>query len=257
MNLFISWSGELSHKIALILREWIPTVLPAIKPWVSSEDIAKGERWSDALAKQLEATSIGIICVDPSNARSPWLNFEAGALSKIIDKGGIFPLLVGINPSELDGPLSQFQVTTLGKEEMFRLIESLHSKLGGTETNNDSLYRTYTRISWLALSAALETAGIDCSRSTTNTEQTSQPSSVEEHPKGRMTDPEISILKFLANVGGASMGAINSVLEIHMVKIEYYLDRLLGNGYVIHDVFSSSWSITKKGIGYLDENDLI
>ena len=256
MKLFISWSGELSHKIALILREWIPTVLPTIKPWVSSEDIAKGERWSDALAKQLEKTSIGIICVDPSNVRSPWLNFEAGALSKIIDKGKIFPLLIGINPSELDGPLSQFQVTIIDKEEMFKLIESLHNILGVTDTNIDSIYRTYISISWLALSAALETAGIDYSLNTTNTKQTFQLRSAQESPEVKMTDYEIAILKYLARVGGATIGVINLELEIHVVKIDYYLDRLHENGYVNYDVFDNAWSIARKGMGYLAENDL-
>ena len=45
MKIFISWSGEKSRRIALMLREWFPNVLNAVEPFVSSEDIAKGSRW--------------------------------------------------------------------------------------------------------------------------------------------------------------------------------------------------------------------
>lgn len=53
MKLFISWSGEISHKVAVVLRDWIPAVIPSITPWVSTEDIRKGTRWGAELAKEL------------------------------------------------------------------------------------------------------------------------------------------------------------------------------------------------------------
>ena len=71
MKLFISWSGGLSHKIALILRDWVPAILPSIIPWVSSEDIRKGARWSTELAKQLQDTLCGVICCTPDNIVEP------------------------------------------------------------------------------------------------------------------------------------------------------------------------------------------
>ena len=50
MKVFLSWSGELSHKVALAFREWLPNVIQSIEPYVSSEDIDKGARWSAEMA---------------------------------------------------------------------------------------------------------------------------------------------------------------------------------------------------------------
>jgi hypothetical protein len=41
MKIFISWSGELSHRVALELRDWLPMVINALEPYVSSKDIEK------------------------------------------------------------------------------------------------------------------------------------------------------------------------------------------------------------------------
>ena len=77
MKVFISWSGEKSNKIANILREWIPCVIQSIKPYVSSKDIDKGARWSTDIAKELEDSHFGIICITKSNINAPWINIEA------------------------------------------------------------------------------------------------------------------------------------------------------------------------------------
>jgi hypothetical protein len=45
MKLFISWSGEASHAVAKAFREWIPSVINAVEPWLSDEDIATGAHW--------------------------------------------------------------------------------------------------------------------------------------------------------------------------------------------------------------------
>ena len=45
MKVLISWSGALSHGVALALRTQLPMFIQAVQPWVSSEDIAKGALW--------------------------------------------------------------------------------------------------------------------------------------------------------------------------------------------------------------------
>ena len=41
-KVFISWSGDLSKKIAEELRFWLPAVLQFVKPYFTPNDIEKG-----------------------------------------------------------------------------------------------------------------------------------------------------------------------------------------------------------------------
>lgn len=126
MKIFIGWSGETSHQVALALRDWLPKVIQTMKPYVSSEDIAKGVRWSTTLAVELQTSSFGIICVTRENASSPWINFEAGALSKEIEKSLVVPFLFGLKTSDIEGPLTQFQGVVNEEQEIAKLLTSIN-----------------------------------------------------------------------------------------------------------------------------------
>lgn len=135
MKVFLSWSDQTSRKVASALGDWLPYVIQAIEPFISSENIDKGARWSDELMKQLNETSYGIICVTRQNMHAAWLNFEAGAISKAIERSSVSPFLFGFGCSQLDGPLEQFQFTQYGKEEafnredIFKLVSSINNNL--------------------------------------------------------------------------------------------------------------------------------
>lgn len=126
MKVFLSWSGDASHRVALILREWLPSVIQSIDPYVSSEDIDKGARWSTDIASELADSSYGILCVTKDNLHAPWLTFEAGALSKAMDKSFVSPFLFNIKRSEVNGPILQFQSTIFQKEDIKKLLVSLN-----------------------------------------------------------------------------------------------------------------------------------
>ena len=126
MKVFISWSGTLSHKVALVLRDWLPSVIQSLDPYVSSEDIDKGARWSSDISGELEDSSYGILCLTTENINAPWLNFEAGALSKSVDKSRVSPFLFGLKRSEVQGPLLQFQSVIFDKSDVKKLINSLN-----------------------------------------------------------------------------------------------------------------------------------
>jgi hypothetical protein len=132
MRIFISWSGELSKNIAEIFRQWIPGVIQAAKPYYSPDDITKGTRWSTEISKELDASKIGIICLTNDNLDSNWIMFEAGALSKNIEKSKVVPLLFGIEPSDIQGPLVQFQAAKFSKSEMKKVVKMVNSELGET-----------------------------------------------------------------------------------------------------------------------------
>jgi hypothetical protein len=129
LKLFISWSGQQSHQIASFFRDWLPYIFSNIEPFVSAEDISKGARWSDDIAQKLYEADFGLICITKQNMHSPWLNFEAGALSKsITDKTNskVCPFLMGIKPEELIGPLQQFQAVQYDKADIKHFIFSLN-----------------------------------------------------------------------------------------------------------------------------------
>ncbi|AEB47339.1 hypothetical protein VAB18032_01275 [Micromonospora maris AB-18-032] len=112
----------------MALRDWLPEIIQQVQPWISSEDIDKGQRWAIEVGAKLGEMSQGLICVTPDNLREPWLNFEAGALAKSIDDSRVRPVLLGVQPSELTGPLALFQATVAtDREDMFRLVASLNA----------------------------------------------------------------------------------------------------------------------------------
>jgi len=55
MDIFISWSGPRSGAVAEALKKWLPMIVNAFKPWLSSADIDKGARWSTDVAAKLQA----------------------------------------------------------------------------------------------------------------------------------------------------------------------------------------------------------
>jgi len=130
MKVFISWSGNKSHKVALVFRDWLPSVIQSIEPYVSSEDIDKGARWSTDIAKELEDSTFGILCVTKENLEAPWLSFEAGALSKTMDNSFVSPFLFDIKRSEVKGPILQFQSTIFQKEDVKKLLATLNKACG-------------------------------------------------------------------------------------------------------------------------------
>lgn len=126
MKVFISWSGETSRRVAGVIREWLPSVIQAVTPYVSSEDIDKGARWSSDISGELELSNYGILCVTKGNIQAPWLNFEAGALSKSFDSSRVSPFLFGVERPEVTGPLLQFQSTINEREDVLKLVRSIN-----------------------------------------------------------------------------------------------------------------------------------
>lgn len=143
MKVFISWSGNTSLKVAQLLREWLPYVINAIEPYVSSEDIDKGARWSTDIAKELENSTFGILCVTRDNLNAPWLSFEAGALSKTMDKSFVTPFLFDIKRSEVQGPILQFQSTIIEKDDIKRLLKTLNKACGEASIPEERLDKSF------------------------------------------------------------------------------------------------------------------
>lgn len=129
-KVFISWSGDLSEKLASALRDWLPSALQFVKPYFTPADIEKGARWNPEISNELETSNIGIICLTQDNMEKPWILFEAGALSKITNKSFVCTLLFGIEPTDVTGPLLSFQATKFIREDFKKLIETINNYSG-------------------------------------------------------------------------------------------------------------------------------
>jgi hypothetical protein len=127
MKVFISWSDETSHAMAITLGEWISSVIQAVETCVSPEDLRKGTNWANDVSKELNRSFLAILCVVPGNIEGPWLNFEAGVLLQFLDISKVIPLLFNVERSELDnGPLAQFPSAVCEKNDMYQILETIN-----------------------------------------------------------------------------------------------------------------------------------
>jgi hypothetical protein len=155
MDVFISWSGPQSKQVAETLHHYLPLMINAIQPWLSSADIDAGARWASDIAGKLQQSKVGIICLTPTNLDSIWIHFEAGALAKTLDNTFVCPYLVGVQPSDVKGPLTQFQAKRANEEDTKRLLETLNSALGENAVKADQLAEAFS-MCWPKLKTQLD-----------------------------------------------------------------------------------------------------
>lgn len=130
MKIFISWSGERSHKVAELLDTWIQCVIQAVEPWISSKDIDKGTLWFSEVSNKLAATQNGIVCLTKANLNKPWILFESGALAKGLSTNRVFTFLIDLEPKDVKDPLAQFNHTLAQKDSLYHLLSSINKGLG-------------------------------------------------------------------------------------------------------------------------------
>ncbi|MGH9944515.1 MAG: TIR domain-containing protein [Pyrinomonadaceae bacterium] len=156
MKVFVSWSGEVSHALGRLLKEWLPNVVQAAEPYLSSEDIDKGACWFADVMRELGESDFGIICLTRENVNAPWVLFEAGALSKRIEQSRVVPLLVDLSPAEVKGPLAQFQSATLSEHELYKLVVAVNKCLPGGGLKEQQVEAAFDKW-WPDLRRGLET----------------------------------------------------------------------------------------------------
>lgn len=129
MKVFISWSGQRSKAVAVLLSDWIKCVIQATQPWISTRDIDRGALWFTEIGDQLKDTSVGIVCLTQENKNKPWILFETGALAKGLSSNRVCTLLVDLNPEDLEDPLAQFNHTMPNQDGLWSLVRTLNNSL--------------------------------------------------------------------------------------------------------------------------------
>jgi hypothetical protein len=251
LKLFISWSGKLSHRVAVHLKDWLPAVLPLVEPWVSSEDIPKGSRWGIELAGELEGSDSGIVCLVPGNIGEPWLNFEAGALSKSVQKGRVHTFLLGLDPGALsDGPLGQFQATRFTKDDVSKLVKAVNSEAGAGALPTDRVDRNF-QICWPDLERRLTPLLNEAEAAPKGDNSRSSAAPVAS----ALTEEDIAILRLSADArDGLRPDEAAPRLGMHPQRVQHIMERLekqklLDAAY--NYVYGTAWHLSESGRAFL------
>lgn len=144
LRVFLSWSGARSEAAAQSFRDWLPSVLQNVAPYYTPDDIGKGSRWANEIRSELEQSDFGIIFLTQENLQSPWILFEAGALSKF-ERSRVAPLLIGLEPTDVSGPLSQLQLTKFNRLEILKLIRGINEAMGALSLNSAVLSSVFDK----------------------------------------------------------------------------------------------------------------
>jgi len=102
-----------------------------------------GTRWAESVADILQTADVGIICLTSENLSSPWLLYEAGALSKRVSNSMVVPYLLDISPADIQGPLAFFQCARATREDTFRLLEALNARTDAIRLPDALLERVF------------------------------------------------------------------------------------------------------------------
>jgi hypothetical protein len=160
MKVFISWSGPESNAIARGLRQFLPRVIQTVSPFMSQHDIEGGTLWLQTLLSELNESSNAIVCLTPTNLQAPWLNFEAGAIAKAIPpehgQPRVFTYLWKVEPSDLKGPLVNFQGTKTERIATESMIKSLR-KIAAPEFDPEIVAEAFDK-NWEIMATAFAAA---------------------------------------------------------------------------------------------------
>lgn len=156
MRVFFSWSGARSLEIAKVLSSWLVQVVQAIDPWLSGEDIDKGKRWNPEIAKSLEESKVGIVCLTPDNLHSHWILFEAGAISKTKD-ARVCTFLTDLTPADVEPPLADFEHTQSTEADVKGLVRTINAAVGrvGGKVLAEPILDNVFRTNWPQLAERL------------------------------------------------------------------------------------------------------
>ena len=256
MDIFVSWAGRDSHAVAMALRQWLPRVLPFVRPWVSSEDIRKGTRWSDELWGRLQKTSYSIVCLTPAAVRSPWVNFEAGAVAKAVGgRAHVSPLLVGLSPGDLEvAPLAMFQCTEFTRPDVERLVNAINEVAAKPMPESQVSLRFHHE--WAVLRD--EVGRIEIIEDDSEEEGAPEDEALDSW----LDKTEYNVLEMVAWAGHERplgvMEVVRLVTENHIVT-QHYLDQLVRRRFLREHrnaASPSTYSATPKGRAYLVQEQL-
>ena len=137
MRIFIGWSKPRSMKLAEALSTWLRLMNPQIMPFVSSMNIAPGEKWRNVLSEALSNADYGIFCLTDENLSQPleWMSYEKGFLSVSADVNHpdrsipLVPLIFARSKANIPAEFRDTQSVRFNEENMRFLMRSINRTL--------------------------------------------------------------------------------------------------------------------------------
>jgi hypothetical protein len=126
-KLFLSWSGRQSKEIASLLKQYLESLPLSVDIFFSDADIVSGARARQVIDSALETFNLGLVVITADNLESPWIHFEAGALTKVPEVSAVIPLLFDVDISALKQPLAAFQGRKFNEAGILQLVRDLHA----------------------------------------------------------------------------------------------------------------------------------
>lgn len=261
MRVFLSWSGSRSRAVAEAFGNWLGLTIQAVDPWMSP-DIRKGVRWIEDLEKALAESKVGVFFVTKGSLASPWLHFEAGALSRSKDTR-ICSLLIDVSSEALHFlPLEQFQHTTLSEDDVRRLLSSINDAVGSAGERNltETRLNDAFAISWPKLRDRLESI-----RKATYEDEVSDPTDLSPDVIGEFVGTALAqapgrglSVERLALAVGRSMQTDKSedvdakgIALLASMMQDMYLPKLMRAGYIRKE--GEQYALTEGGLGHYTE----
>ena len=112
------------------MRHYLDLIFTDAEFFHSKDDIKSGVDWRTKLRAELAESDFGIICMTPENITSPWILFEAGALSKHLEESRVVPVLFEMEHSMVRAPLNLFQAIKFQKDEILKLALDIQHASG-------------------------------------------------------------------------------------------------------------------------------
>ena len=91
------------------------------------------------VAHALKTADLGVLCIVADNLDARWLNYEAGALANATASSKVAPVLFRVPPSQVTGPLAQFQLTVFNRHDFLRLLQRINAELGDRALSDATL----------------------------------------------------------------------------------------------------------------------
>ncbi len=138
MQIFLSWSGNISREIAEIFKQMLEDCFyEKVSVFMSAKDILLGTNGINTIFNTLTKSDMCIAFITPININAPWIAFEAGAVAGSSNKSEsnnekrVIPLLFGnIDIQKFNkNPLHNYQYATASLDKINELCIDIAEKL--------------------------------------------------------------------------------------------------------------------------------